>query len=394
MESDANKFFDVRVPTTIVEELRVGIIGVGLKGGDPRYLEGGAESFFGHLQALESIVEEGVFGESFEVKLAAFGDVDPGVLERVGRRHPGAHLSTECFDLLDDGLVDAVWIATPTAFHKEYALRAFRRGIHAFVEKPVAFTLDDVDELVRERDRAGVVCQVGLAGRHLPLVPYLAALYRRKRGAWGRLMNVVFRDEQEKPYLDKPLHPSTWRKDASLARAGVLFEHSCHDLDALSFLFGDVVEVYGKVNYYAGHEGIEDSVSGVLTLANGATVTVSAVWTDVEHDERLVEAYFENAFIKLRYGVDGLDFQLVERGRERRPAKLDAMVVMAEFLTWMGFPSLRPTPADPTRFADVAFLDAIARGKPASPSLEDARRVQRVVEAVYESSRNGCPVRP
>ncbi|MHA1733148.1 MAG: Gfo/Idh/MocA family protein [Promethearchaeota archaeon] len=375
-----------------MKELRVGIIGVGLKGGDPRYAQMDDVNFFGHLQSIQSIIDEGIFKDEFDIRLAAFGDTDGSVLERLGKLYPDAHLSAECFDILDEKMVDAVWIATPTAFHKEYFLRAARQGIHVYVEKPVTFWPSEIDELIAARDENGITCQVGLSGRNLPLVPYLAGLYRKKAGKWGRLMNVVFRDEQEKPYLDRPLHPSMWRKDKNLAHAGILFEHSCHDLDALMYIFGDIKRVYGKVNYFAGYDGIEDSVAAVLELEDGASISMSCVWTNVEHDERWIEVYCENAFIQLKYGVDGLDYRLVERGREKKPSKFDGLVVMAEYLTRIGYPAIQPLPMEPTRFGNIVFFDALAKGRPASPSLEDARHVQSVIEAVYLSSREGKPV--
>lgn len=375
-----------------MKELRVGIIGVGLKGGDPQYTEGGATGFFGHLQSIQSIIDEGIFDDSFQIKFTAFGDTDPAVLARIGKLYPDAHLSETCFDILDEKMVDVVWVATPTVFHKEYFLRAARQGIHIYVEKPVTFWPAEIDELIAARDEHGIICQVGLSGRNLPLVPYLAALYQKRKKRWGQLMNIVFRDEQEKPYLARPLHPSTWRKDKDLAHAGILFEHSCHDLDALMYIFGDIAQVYGKVKYFADHEDIEDSVAAVLELENGASISMSSMWTNVEYDERFIEVYCENAFIQLRYGVDGLEYRLVEKGKEKKPQQLDGLVVMADYLTQIGMPAIQPLPMEPTRFGNIVFFKSLAESTPASPALEDARRVQEIIESIYQSSREGRPI--
>lgn len=372
------------------KDLRLGIIGVGLKGGDPQFEQ--EDNFFGHLQAVQDLIDEGVFDDEARLRFTAFGDTDPGVLERLQARYPEAHCSRECLDIIDERLVDVLWIATPTASHKEYFLRAAEQGIDVYVEKPVTFWPGEIDELIRARDAHDIVCQVGLAGRHLPLVPYLAKQVRRNADKWGRLTNIVFRDVQEKPYLARPLHPSTWRKDPAQAHAGILFEHTCHDLDALMTIFGDVTRAYGHVGYYAGHEGIEDAVGAVLDLANGAVLSLNAQWTNVEEDERRVEIYFENAFIHFVYGLKGLEYQLVEKGKEDAPAGLDGLVVMADFLIDIGFPTLRPLPMEPTRFGNLLFLQSVITHQPASPSLEDAQRVQTVVEAIYRSAREGQPV--
>ena len=113
-------------------------------------------------------------------------------------------------------------------------------------------------------------------------------------------MNILMRDSQEKPYKGaEEVHNSSWRKDQNLAHAGILFEHSIHDIDAMVCMFGNVNEVYAKINNYAGHPGIEDSVSAILNFENGINLSLTAVWNDLKYDCRLYEIYFERARLKL-----------------------------------------------------------------------------------------------
>jgi len=69
----------------------------------------------------------------------------------------------EMFEKVGDR-IDAAFIATPNHHHAIPALMAIRRGIHVYVEKPLALTLEEVALLAREAKRFGVVTQVGNYG--------------------------------------------------------------------------------------------------------------------------------------------------------------------------------------------------------------------------------------
>jgi len=69
----------------------------------------------------------------------------------------------EMFDAMD-GKLDAVVIATPNHHHAPAALLAIRRGIHTYVEKPMALTIGEARQLKEEANKAGVVTQMGQHG--------------------------------------------------------------------------------------------------------------------------------------------------------------------------------------------------------------------------------------
>ena len=65
-------------------------------------------------------------------------------------------------------------IASPDALHREQILAAFARGLHVFCEKPLCYGVDDIDDVIAARDKAGKVLQVGYMKRFDP--SYEAAL--------------------------------------------------------------------------------------------------------------------------------------------------------------------------------------------------------------------------
>ncbi|HMF30872.1 MAG TPA: Gfo/Idh/MocA family oxidoreductase [Candidatus Lokiarchaeia archaeon] len=359
-------------------EIRIGLIGAGLKGQH-------------HLRVLKDIIDSGLFADRAHIHIVAVADNDADRLQLVADQFGIPATYADGFDLITRADANCIYICTPTAFHKDLCLAAIAEGKDVYCEKPVAFTVDDIGDIIRARNElGGVLVQVGMEGRSLPVIPYLKQVVTANGDKLGRLMNINFRDTQLKPYTNDPSHPSTWRRERIFAGHGILFEHSVHDLDALLDVFGGVSRVYANVKYYAGYEQIEDSAAVLLELHSGATIAMTCVWNNIVLDERLVEIFFENAYIKLRYGDAGLETVFRLGGEEPQP--LDQMAAMSAFIEDLNLPTMDPIPVDPCRYANIRWMDHLIRREPAYPSLEDARAVQFVIEAIYRSAETGEPV--
>src|SRR5512146_2698046 len=88
-------------------------------------------------------------------------DLDQERLRKIGRRYPGVRLCTRFEDVLADGKVDAVLVATPAATHHELARRALDAGKDALVEKPLAMTVRDARDLVQAAEAGKRVLMTG-----------------------------------------------------------------------------------------------------------------------------------------------------------------------------------------------------------------------------------------
>ena len=92
----------------------------------------------------------------------------------------GATALTDFRDVLD-GKVDAVSIAVPTELHRDIALPFLEHGIAALVEKPIARSLSEADELVSAARRSGAVLAVGQTERYNPAVAAVLPLVTSPR---------------------------------------------------------------------------------------------------------------------------------------------------------------------------------------------------------------------
>jgi predicted dehydrogenase len=104
------------------------------------------------------------------VRLSGVYDVERGRAEDVAARH-GTRVLPHLRDVLDEA--DAVSVAVPTVDHHRVARLLLEAGKHVLVEKPIAATLDEADDLVQLAGQRGVVLQVGHVERFNPAVDVL-----------------------------------------------------------------------------------------------------------------------------------------------------------------------------------------------------------------------------
>lgn len=87
-------------------------------------------------------------------------DLDAGRLARVSALYPTVGTTTDVKDLLNDPSVDAVVVATPVRTHFDIAMAALKAGKHVLVEKPIASTAEQAQQLIDEAERRGLVLMV------------------------------------------------------------------------------------------------------------------------------------------------------------------------------------------------------------------------------------------
>ena len=193
-------------------------------------------------------------------------------------------------------------------------------------------------------------------------------------------MSITFRDDQYLPVGG--YYGSTWRADPARAGAGVLLEHSIHDVDILEFLAGPIARVRCRTGFVHGIPGIEDVASVAFDFASGVSGTLTTVWHDMfeRGNERRVEIFCENLWCVLD-GNHHWGPVLWQRGGEA-PGKAGGEEILA----------LLESEAIADSNPDAAFILAVQGGRPAHPDFTVALRAHQVVDAAYRSARaDGIP---
>jgi 1,5-anhydro-D-fructose reductase (1,5-anhydro-D-mannitol-forming) len=185
-----------------------------------------------------------------------------------GRQYAAEHgIETSVTDLqalLDDPLVEAVYISTTNELHVGQAIAAAKAGKHILCEKPLALSLADAQAMVRAAKDAGVVLATNHHLRN-------AASHRAMRQAIkdGRIGRPLAARVFHAVYL--PPHLQGWRLDRPDAGGGVILDITVHDADTLRFVLDDdpVEAVAMSQSGGMGREGLEDGVMGVLRFKSG-----------------------------------------------------------------------------------------------------------------------------
>jgi predicted dehydrogenase len=186
---------------------------------------------------------------------------------------------------LDWGAFEAVIITTPTFTHREFAVATAEAGKHVFVEKPMALTLAECDEMIATAERAGIALQIGFMRRFDP--EFRAAYERIAAGEIGRPMLI-------KSLTHGPGLPPAWARDLKLSN-GMLAEVNSHDWDAVRWLMGsDPARVMAETaNFKGPFRGVEasdfyDTALVTIRFENGGLGSISGICPcDYGYDARV-----------------------------------------------------------------------------------------------------------
>lgn len=301
----------------------------------------------------------------------------------------GALVRDDPATVVDDA--DVVFICTWTSEHAPMLDLVAEAGKAVFLEKPVATDLATVQAMVDQVESAGVPNTVGLVLRSSPAL--LTMKHLVDHPDTGRIMNVVFRDDQYIPI--QGLYRSDWRADRVRAGSGVLLEHSIHDLDILEWLCGPITSISAHMSYFHAIDGIEDSISVVAQFAAGHTATLSSVWHDVlsRPSQRYMEVFNERAHTVLEGDFVGPvrwtrqvdEPVLVGRDDDHGAAgTVEGAVEGEPMIDWLRERGVIPVSAE------ERFLSAVATGDDdGGPTIREAMRAHVLVDAIYRSAEGG-----
>ena len=201
----------------------------------------------GHLGSIHARLAQQV--PDFE--LVGLVDPVPAVRNRIA-----AELKVEAFEQIDDvpGPVHAAVVATPTQYHCEVGLGLLKKGLHLLIEKPLASTQSEADDLVNAAQMSGTVLQVGHVER----------------------FNSAFSAAQS--HINKPKYIEAIRFSGYTGRSidiGVVLDLMIHDIDVVLSLVRSSVRRVKAIGFsvFGGHE---DVATARLHFENGCVADLRA----------------------------------------------------------------------------------------------------------------------
>lgn len=270
----------------------------------------------------------------------------------LAERYAIPHVTTDWNEIVETTDVDAAVVATPNALHAPQSVALLRAGKHVIVEKPMATSVAECDEMIDVSRASGALLMVAHCWRFRDEV-----LAMRERVASGELGEVV----KTRGYgAHATWGPEGWFVDPALAGGGALVDMGVHAIDTARFLLGDPTpsRVCAAIGTRYGTYQVDDDGVLLITWSNGTNSVVESGWWQphVGGLEADTEVYGTKGYARI------WDPEPPSEGYKHDTQPMYS-AQMAE------------------------FLDAIAAGRQPRPSGEDGRVVMQVVEESYRSAR-------
>jgi predicted dehydrogenase len=195
--------------------------------------------------------------------------------EDYAKRHNVPTWYDNADELIDDPEVNAVYIATPPAFHAEYTKKVAAAGKPVYVEKPMALDYASCLEMIEVCKKAGVPLFVAYYRRMLP--HFLKVKQLVESGTIGEVRYVTVQFCRPPQPADVDPESTSWRLDRNIGGGGYFIDMGTHQLDYLDYLFGPVQKVDGFALNQAGLYPVEDIVTASLLFDGG--IIANGVWS-------------------------------------------------------------------------------------------------------------------
>ena len=290
-------------------------------------------------------------------------EIDEARLAEVAAKTQAASATTDYQDVIANDSIDTIIIsATPETTHYPMARDALLAGKHVFLEKPLALTLDEADELIRIQKARGLKFAIGYSQRFNHKFAY--AKQSLGDGTIGDPVCAV---------VSRHLTRGLGNKISGRIKLSPAAMEATHDIDFLLWLMEPArpVRVYSQSAYGAMQDvtGSEDAQWIMISMDNGVVLTIGAGWTMPPGYPNYSGTWIE---------ITGTEGMLVIDDTHR-----DVIVNTMQKGIQLPMSSMPGERVDhvfagPMHNETVHWIEAVAFDRPEMCSAEDARRVMDV----------------
>ena len=291
-----------------------------------------------------------------------------GFVEERGTRaaEVSAELGVRAFPSLEAILdeVDALTIVVPTSAHFAVARVALERGTHLLIEKPIAASLDEADELLAIGARTGAIVQTGHVER------------------FNRAVRAAL------PYVDAPRFIESDRLapfNPRGADVAVVLDLMIHDIDLVRTLVGASVESVAAVGVPVLTPTV-DIANARLTFASGAVANITS--SRVSRDRfRKIRIFQQSGYLSLDLALGNGEFYRMREDLDlsalaKAPASIEAFVERVP---------LEAPEGEPLRLEFESFVAAVRGERAVAVSGEDGREALAVALQIVREIERSFP---
>lgn len=319
-----------------------------------------------------------------ELDMIAICDLIPSqidaLFEKTGYDKPVKRYEDYKLMIAENPDLKLVAVTTDSGVHAEIVLYCIDQGLNVIVEKPMAMSMADADEIVRRSEEKGVVVSVCHQNRFNVAIQEMRNAL--EVGRFGRLSHgsINVRWNRNRGYYDQAPWRGKWASDG-----GCLFNQCIHGIDLLRWMMGDEVEeVYGVTKQqFHDYLECEDIGMAVVKFKNGAVGTIEGtVNVYPKNLEETLYLFGEKGTVKIggtsTNNIDVWDFE--DEAEEDQKNK--GLQEQTSNVYGNGHTSL---------YADV--IDAITSGRKPYIDAVAGRNAVEMILAIYQSAATGKPVK-
>lgn len=301
-------------------------------------------------------------------------------------------VETDWEDALDD--IDVFYNLGPTHVHVEPTIRALKKDVHVFCEKPLAADPESAEKMAAAARESDAIAGVGFNYRYVPALQLAKQML--DDGTFGEIRR--FRGQYLQDWQADSDDEWVWRNDAEVAGTGALGDQGSHTFDLARWLVGDIERVSGHFEMFITERPVgddesrsvttDDEYSALARFENGAMGVFEA--------SRVAPGHKGNNDIEV-YGSDGGFRFSLERLNELEVCTADSDGFERILVTGDDHPYMDAWWSDGHIIGwehtfvheNYEFLSAIAESESYDPDFEAGLAVQRLVDAVERNHENG-----
>jgi predicted dehydrogenase len=335
-----------------VEQINVAVIGVGLQGG-------------GHLASYKAL--EGV-------NLVAVCDVNEEAARAAAEAIGAAKCYTDYREMLASERLDGVSIVIPDHLHYQPTMAALDAGAHVLLEKPMALSVPEAEEMAAKANAAGLNLMVNFSHRHQ--LPSILAKQRIDSGevgqpiyAYARLNNTLF----------VPTKMLSWAQKTALPHWLIT-----HEMDRIRWFFGSEARKVYAVSYSGvlksrGYD-VADLYQATVTFDNGAIGNVESAWIIPETAPWVADCRTHFICTDGWLDIDHMEpvVKVATHQKYSHPGIMGGVI--------------RGEPVGTVFEAVKHFVRCVQRGEKTDVTPEDGVAITKIACAIVESAATGEPV--
>lgn len=273
---------------------------------------------------------------------------------------PRTYLAVE--DLIADGDIDAVIIATPNQLHARQSILALQAGIHVLVEKPMAMNAVEARAMLAAAVDHRKTLMVAHCWRYEPQVRWLG-----RQLSSGKIGSIV-RTKGYNRHI--AWGPEGWFTQKKLAGGGAMADLGVHSIDTARFLLGDPLplSIFARTGTFYHSMDVDDTATVFINWDNGSYSLIESGWWQPESDDEYTSA--------LVFGTQG--YGRIFPPQIRKGSEIEQ-------------PALTPEPdwEEMYQIQMAAFMEQILSADHSITSARNGLINMMMVDAAYESARTG-----